>query len=343
MPGSGNGHQRSLGCDLTINFLRSNRYSNNPNALLLRVDAIVSSVTVLSDTTIKSEMSQGRLVPSGDPGNARHCAYEFKVGRITFGGTTDGQANVIDLTSGPAKSATIPPSGIAWVRSDTKVAIPADMVGLWIQTNSLSRRGLLLLNSTLVEPGYEGYLAAHLVNLGAQPATLKPNDTIAKLLFLRLDETAGELIDGANYTHYDSFIEGLAASSTSSFLRINEFTEVGVKKLVETAEAEARNRILKIKEGFEAEAQSTIETAQNLEWTHHLKILGGYGVGLLLFIAMLCWALPMLRSLDTESEARIERIVRKQAEDHTQEIKMLREELRAIQSTDGDADGKNDP
>lgn len=275
-------------------------------------------MAVLSDKTIKKEISEGRLILGGDPTNARHCGYEFKAGRVTYGGTTDGKARVIDLVSGPEKSATISPSAIAWIRSEAKVQIPPNKVGVWIQTNSLSRRGLMLLNSTLVEPGYEGYLAAHLVNLGAQPATLGPDDTIAKLVFLELDDTAEELVSGKKYERYDTFIEQLAASSTSSFLSINEFADLGVKKLVQSAEEEAREKVRTVLESF-GRAQI-------------LKVFGAYAVGFLLSLGFLAWAMPKLRTIDAESEARISEIVKKQAESHSKELKALQSELNEMRT-----------
>ena len=136
-------------------------------------------MSVLSDTTIRNLMQQQQLVLNGDTSSAKHCAYEFKAGRIVYGGieAPAQQVSAIDLTSSPSQTAVIPPSGVAWVRTTETVRIPQNMVGIWIQTNSLSRRGLLLLNSTLVEPGYEGPLSAHFVNLSSSPISLSSSTT----------------------------------------------------------------------------------------------------------------------------------------------------------------------
>ena len=47
----------------------------------------------------------------------------------------------------------------------------------------LSRQGVLLLNISLVEPGYEGYLTTVLVNFGNKNVVISPTTTIAKVAF----------------------------------------------------------------------------------------------------------------------------------------------------------------
>jgi deoxycytidine triphosphate deaminase len=49
---------------------------------------------------------------------------------------------------------------MVWIRTRDKVKIPNDMVGFWWQTNTLSRQGLMLVNMSMVEPGYEETLLA---------------------------------------------------------------------------------------------------------------------------------------------------------------------------------------
>src|SRR3954469_21798969 len=107
-------------------------------------------MTVLSDLTIRQSMLRDELVLDGDVSQAKHCAYEFRARRVVYGGVTpEHTVRSIDLSRQGASSAVVSPTAVVWVQSRERVKIPNDKVGIWIQTNSLSRRGLLLLNSTL--------------------------------------------------------------------------------------------------------------------------------------------------------------------------------------------------
>jgi deoxycytidine triphosphate deaminase len=272
-------------------------------------------MTALSDRTIRERIERNELVIGGEPVRAKHCAYEFRAGRVVYGGTTpEHTVRSIDLTRPDSGTAVIAPTAVVWIRSREQVRIPGDMVGMWIQTNSLSRRGLLLLNSTLVEPGYEGYLSAHLVNLGSQPVLVGPNDTIAKLLFLGLDGTATDLVSPAKYADYDPYLDSLAAASTTSFLRISELVP-DIKLQIDNVLNEETRRGL---QRFENELNQAVESARkkilDVERQTFTRIGGGFVLGFSLALAFLLWMLPYIRNLDVESETRIRDVVRKENE-----------------------------
>src|SRR5438876_284641 len=52
------------------------------------------------------------------------------------------------------------------VRTRERVKMPADMCGLWSQLDRNSRQGLLVVNSSVVPAGYEGFLTCTFVNFG---------------------------------------------------------------------------------------------------------------------------------------------------------------------------------
>jgi deoxycytidine triphosphate deaminase len=310
-------------------------------------------VSILSDATLREKVSNGKLVLNGDPARARHCSYEHKPGRIVFGGIREeNKLYSVNLAAPGVTSATIPPSGVAWVRTQEQVSIPHDMVGFWLQTNSLSRRGLLLLNSTLVEPGYTGYLAAHIVNLGAQPVTITRDDTIAKLVFMTLDRAAFETVNSGQYADYDGFIDRLAASANASFLSISELIprlHDEVRRELNEGTQAASRRIDDLISGamnnFEKSVQERRQRAEeglsDFGSSFLKKSLGGFLFGLVCAVAVFLWVLPRLRASDQESKSRIETIVKDlgrelrvetslQNKAISDEIKRLREEVSAI-------------
>lgn len=287
-------------------------------------------MSALSDTTIRKLIGEGRLIEGGNPANANNCTYEFKAARVVYGGHKEGskQVTTVDMLSGSKTTALIAPSAVVWVQSKERVKIPTNMVGIWIQTNSLSRTGLLLLNSTLVEPGYEGYLSAHFVNLGSSPVLLSSKKTIAKLLFLELDQAATELVDGRTYEDYDSLVDNLAVQSHESFLRI--------KELVPDLETATVGAVSKAKDQISEYTKTSIEGAKqqllDLKKETFLQVGGGFVLGFVLAVTFSLWMFPSLRSVDAESARRIEVIVESQTATLQEALDELRDEVATLRS-----------
>ncbi|MBL8174893.1 MAG: hypothetical protein JNK48_09490 [Bryobacterales bacterium] len=122
----------------------------------------------------------------------------------------------------------------------------------------MSRQGLLLLNHTLVEPGYHGPLHAVFVNFGKQKVVLSPVTKIAKVVFFELDKSAENLVR-LNTSDYDDSILRISANAPDSFMQLNSLVP-SIK-----VEAEEQIRILKeaaSKQAADAKANITAELAK---------------------------------------------------------------------------------
>ncbi len=75
------------------------------------------------------------------------------------------------------------PSETVLVVTKEAVNLPEDLCATYGQLNRLANQGLMILNTSIVEPGYDGQLSCVLVNFSSQQQTLSPNDPIAKLNF----------------------------------------------------------------------------------------------------------------------------------------------------------------
>ena len=173
-------------------------------------------MAVLSDKTIKKMIDNKELVPNGNVDNATHCSYEFTASLMLRGGSNQTERIV-------EPGVVIEPAQLVWIRARDEISIPADMVGLWIQTQTLARQGLLLLNITLIEPGYEGPLSAVLVNFGNKKVIIRPDTKIAKVVFLTLDSEADELVGKWDSKTYDAKLLDMAANAPTSFLQLESF------------------------------------------------------------------------------------------------------------------------
>lgn len=79
---------------------------------------------------------------------------------------------------------------------------------------------MLLLNHTLVEPGYRGPLHAVFVNFGKTKVTISPITKIAKVVFFELDKGAENLVR-FDTSAYDNSILEISANAPDSFMQLS--------------------------------------------------------------------------------------------------------------------------
>jgi len=133
-------------------------------------------MTVLSDKTIKEMIEDNKLIPNGNVDNATHCSYEFTAVLMVRGSSHEEE----EITG---SGVVIEPAQLGWIKAREEISMPPNMVGLWIQTQTLARKGLLLLNITIIEPGYKGPLSAVLVNFGEKKCCYWPRNQDSKGCF----------------------------------------------------------------------------------------------------------------------------------------------------------------
>lgn len=175
-------------------------------------------MTVLSDKTLKKMIEQNELIPGGNADRAEYCSYEFTADSILRGGSHKVEKIIQSAVA-------IKPAQLVWIRTCEKISIPANMVGLWIQTQTLAREGLLLLNISLIEPGYKGPLSAVFVNFGKKDVIIKPNAKIAKVMFLHLDGDATNKVGERDFQDYDESLMDMAANGPETFLQLQLFEQ----------------------------------------------------------------------------------------------------------------------
>ncbi|EJU14996.1 deoxycytidine triphosphate deaminase [Sphingomonas sp. LH128] len=178
-------------------------------------------MTVLSDSQIREQMRTGMLVPHGDTMRAQECSYSFLPGRGFVAG--DDHEPVEFETSGGPTSITVEPGKMVWIRTSDSVKLPENIVGFWWQTNTLSRKGLMLVNMSMVEPGYTGDLACLFVNFGNGKIIIEPDTVIAKMVFMEIRGSVDHPFESETTTRqYDSKLRELAVNQPGSFLQIGD-------------------------------------------------------------------------------------------------------------------------
>ncbi|NTE89576.1 dCTP deaminase [Agrobacterium rubi] len=187
-------------------------------------------MAVLSDTEILARMAKGDLVLGGDTARATECSYSFVSGSAFIPGETTGP--IIFPGSAGNSEVTVSPGQMIWIRTLERVKIPDSFVGFWWQTNSLSRKGLMLVNMSMVEPGYEGDLACLFVNFAKSTVVISATTPIAKMVFMPIQGLVGTPFAGdVSRQRYDDALRQLAINQPKSFLQIAELsTELGDAK-----------------------------------------------------------------------------------------------------------------
>lgn len=189
-------------------------------------------MTVLSEHTIRSHMANDLLVLNGDQSQASGAGYQFRPQLVIPGGGHEqihlSESTIATPLGLPTDVSVrqcyvVGPRSLVWVRMLETVKLPNDVCAFWWQTNSLSRRGLMLVNMSMVDPGYEGPLACLFVNFGNREVRLSAGMTMARLVFHQLDKVATPYSKSVLSSGYDDDLANVALAGSSSFLSLDDY------------------------------------------------------------------------------------------------------------------------
>jgi len=276
-------------------------------------------MAVLSDKTIKEMIEEKQLVPEGNGNSAEFCSYEFTAASILRGGSHEVE-QLVD------SEVVIEPAQLVWIKAKEEISIPANMVGFWIQTQTLARDGLLLLNITLIEPGYEGPLSAVLVNFGKKRVPISSHTKIAKVIFLSLDKEATKRVGKWDSGDYDDMLMDIAANAPETFLQLQSFEQKAeeiLKRMEEKVKERASGVVKDVKGTLEKDLKGDIRT-------YALKWGGGAAVGFALAFAAIVWVIFTLLPRLSAEYAGVKNMAQEAAiTQQAETITELRTQLRA--------------
>lgn len=286
-------------------------------------------MAVLSDKTIKERIQKKELIPNGNADNATHCSYEFKAAFMLRGGSHESKK----VTS---EGVVINPAELVWIKANEDIAMPPDMVGLWIQTQTLSRQGLLLLNITLIEPGYEGPLSAVFVNFGNKKVVIDSRTKIAKVIFLPLDNATTKPIGKWDSNKYDKWLKDMAVNAPETFLQLQSFLpdiEQKANAKLEAIEMEIRRSVDSIVDKTKDKLKKDLQG--DLRGTF-MKWGGGVALGLLFGVTLVWFMISTLMPRLAAEYSGVEKLAQKavmvqQAETVTGLRKQLQTQTTAIE------------
>jgi len=162
---------------------------------------------VLSDRTIREEISRGRLVidPLGDgciqPSSIDlHLARLFRVFRVGIlprpyldvAQPMEGFTELVEVAKD--EPFIIQPGEFVLAATLETITLPDDIVARVDGKSSLGRLGLLIhATAGFVDPGWTGRLTLELSNVAKMPIAVRPDMRICQISFLRLSTPAERL------------------------------------------------------------------------------------------------------------------------------------------------------
>lgn len=186
---------------------------------------------ILTDVKIKKRIDSEGLLSNHDLASIKNCGYTLCIGKVFQPQT--GKEEILNTPVGNtvARVWQIGPSETLVIRTREKVKMPKDLCAIYTPLHSLSRQGLMLINASIVEPGYEGYLSCFLVNFSSKPITLKQDDLISKITFHQLSEPPGDLAPlSIEDNKYEEMLSEMAMRFDKSFMDITGIEDRAVQK-----------------------------------------------------------------------------------------------------------------
>jgi deoxycytidine triphosphate deaminase len=182
---------------------------------------------MLTDVEISQRVKADQMIAPFAQQGLQHCRYNLRAARV-FSPETGNEEVIGDrLPDGSTRRIwSISPTETVIIMTRERVRIPSNIVGQYGQLFRLAQKGLLLLNTSIVEPGYDGPLSCVVVNLSKADITIEPDSEIAKLTFEKLSDVPGAmhpLVIADD--RYVSDIAAAAAMLPKSFMGIEQVSQ----------------------------------------------------------------------------------------------------------------------
>jgi deoxycytidine triphosphate deaminase len=193
---------------------------------------------ILSDGEIKKRVTSEKLIEFHAPTQIKYCGCELTLGKAVAPRTgevlsvSDKPRNWFSSVLATRKCFVIEPSETKILVTKEKLNMPKDLCATYGQLNRLANKGLMILNTSIVEPGYSGPLSCVLVNFSSQTHALSPGDPIAKLTFHEVKGTPEQLLtDSFTHDEYEKLVSKNSVSLPQSLLDISGIEERVTKKM----------------------------------------------------------------------------------------------------------------
>jgi deoxycytidine triphosphate deaminase len=196
---------------------------------LVAILSIKNYGMLLSKTEIQGLINSAQLLVDYDPDLLQNSSYKLRIGEIIE--PEKGKCH-----NGQTRDYAIKPSEVIIIITKDKIKTPAGIAGSYSALHNLSSQGLLLINASMIEPGYSGHLSCFLVNFSALPILLSHDQEIAKLTFFEVKNPLQppEFVN-IDDDKYKKNLQNLSFKYNRSFLNISRISEQIKKEVTSNA------------------------------------------------------------------------------------------------------------
>jgi len=188
---------------------------------------------VLSEIEIKDR----KIIKGYIDTNFRKAGYDIRVNEIFVPKETSSFNRVhsresIGRSSATLKEHFLPPQGMCILYSKEYVSIPYNVIGLVTPKTSASDIGLMVLNTGLIDPGYNGYLSVIAMNFSSEKIRLHEGFVFLRTIFLNISSPVAIYRDSgpANYSTYKITKEHNFKELPRTFLDVDTLTQYMLKE-----------------------------------------------------------------------------------------------------------------
>lgn len=172
---------------------------------------------MLGNTIIRNLVRHSNLIENFNEDCLRNSSYRLRVGKLIKPGDTkvfDFEEHakskgwvgkfwkkIAELTSMYKEKKgfiivndryELKPNELVIFQTREKIRMPLNLSASYAALDSVAKQGILLINASMIEPGYEGYLSGVLLNFSSRSFFISPNMEIVKISF---NEVNGDVYD----------------------------------------------------------------------------------------------------------------------------------------------------
>lgn len=216
---------------------------------------------MLSNIEIRQQVQNNHLISDFNEGSLKHCSYKLRLGKLIQPGTSilfdeTGQQNLNWVQRGVVwlsnkvlprqlgqeiaefrmsnNTYVLKPNELIFFQTKEKIRLPLNIAAFYSSLDSIAKRGLLLINASVVEPGYVGFLSGVLLNFSSKSFMLKPEMEIVKINFLQIDgEVEARLTENSGNNYTDN-LQKMAQLYDKTFLNIERLRDEVAGKAAKT-------------------------------------------------------------------------------------------------------------
>lgn len=177
---------------------------------------------ILGKSSIKELINKKKLIINHDNNYVKNCSYKIRIGKLISPETGE----IIDFQTN--QTFCLEPSELILFQSIEKVKLPYNITASYSALYSVASEGILLINSSMIEPGYSGLLSGILLNFSSKKFIITKGSEIAKLNFYKTDTKikASCLQERINDDEYQkSLIKKSINNYHKTFLNISRIEE----------------------------------------------------------------------------------------------------------------------